>query len=668
MASERVALGYKARPAFAPFHRRKQRFGCIVAHRRAGKTVASIMDLIDHALRCTKQDGRFAYVAPYYAQAKDVVWAYVKRYTGQIPGAAINESELRVDLPNGARIRLYGADNYDRMRGIYLDGVVLDEYADQPPQAWREVIRPALADRQGWAVFIGTPKGRNAFHEVYQTATDNEDWFSLKLKASETGIVDQAELDAMRAQMSANEYNREMECDFDAAIEGAYYASLIADARTDGRVGDVTPDPNMTMRVYCDLGGAGAKADAFSMWAVQFVGMQIRVLNYYESQGQPAAEHLAWLREKGLTKAEIFLPHDGLTESGPNPGSWERTFREAGFSVTTLRGEGSGNSGAKAVRIEAVRRRLSSCWFDEKNTRAGIDALISYHEKRDEKRGVGLGPAHDWCLAVGTQVLTPHGWRLIEDFSVHDEVLTPCGARRILRSGIVRETREWAVVRGVRCTPEHRFFTSRGLVEAGELSPKDELWTRESLGLRILAFLSATLSFGFKAAITLATQEGRATDGGRFSYTGWFTRLCMVKYRLVMKSIILMITRSITARTILPQFLVSSIAANINQSLGSPAFAGFVGKSLVATRDLGQDAARSVGDGTMRELSANAEPAYNLTVEIDECYYVRGSDNQAYLVSNSSHGADAFGLMAVAYEIPVKAHKLDLSNLTRGRV
>lgn len=397
MATKTVDLGYRARPAFESFHRRKQRFGCIVAHRRAGKTVASVLDLIDAALRCDKPDGRFAYLAPYYAQAKDVVWAYVKRYAGQIPGTAINESELRVDLPNGARVRLYGADNYDRLRGIYLDGVVLDEFADQPPQAWREVIRPALADRKGWALFIGTPKGRNAFYDVYQAAVANEDWFDLKLKASETGIIPPEELAAMRSTMSANEYNRELECDFDAAIEGAYFAEGMAQARKDNRIGNVSADPLMAKRAYCDIGGPGAKADAFAMWICQFVGREIRVLDYYEAQGQPLAEHVQWLRERGHDRAEIFLPHDGLTESGPNPGSFESAFRDAGFSATTLRGEGSGSAGAKTVRIEAVRRLLPSVWFNEATTQGGRDALIAYHEKRDEKRGIGLGPEHDWA-------------------------------------------------------------------------------------------------------------------------------------------------------------------------------------------------------------------------------------------------------------------------------
>lgn len=355
------------------------------------------MDLIDAALRSDKQDPRFAYVAPYYAQAKDVVWSYVKQYTGNIPGVAINESELRVDFPNGARLRLYGADNYDRLRGIYLDGVVLDEFADQPPQAWREVIRPALADRQGWALFIGTPKGRNAFYDIYQQAVESDEWFDLKLKASETGLIAPEELAAMRRQMSSNEYNRELECDFDAAIEGAYFAEGMAEVVAGKRITDLAADPLMAIRAYCDIGGPGAKADAFTMWIAQFIGQRINVLDYYEAQGQPLAEHIHWLRERGWSRAEIFLPHDGLKEGGVNPGSFESAFKEAGYSATTLRGEGSGNAGAKAVRIEAVRRLMPRVWFDERRTKGGRDALLSYHEKRDEKRGIGLGPAHDWA-------------------------------------------------------------------------------------------------------------------------------------------------------------------------------------------------------------------------------------------------------------------------------
>lgn len=393
----RISLGYQARRPFEPLHRRKQRFGCIVAHRRAGKTVASIMDLIDAALRCDKPDPRFAYVAPYYAQAKDVVWAYVKRFAGQVPGATINESELRVDFAhNGARLRLYGADNYDRLRGIYLDGVVLDEFADQPPQAWREVIRPALADRQGWALFIGTPKGRNAFYDVYQTAVNSDEWFDLRLRASETGLVPQGELDAMRAQMSANEYNREMECDFDAAVEGAYFADEIAKARTDGRVGHWGEDPHLIVRLFADIGGTGAKSDNFVFWAHQVIGNNIRWVNHYEAQGQPIATHLNWLRSQGYTpdRAKIWLPHDGDTQDRVIDVSYRKAFEDAGYAVEVVANQGKG---AAMNRINRARQLFGRMTFDEGKTRAGLDALIAYHEKRDEKRGIGLGPNHDWA-------------------------------------------------------------------------------------------------------------------------------------------------------------------------------------------------------------------------------------------------------------------------------
>lgn len=390
MTETRVRLGYQARGPFKALHRRKERFGCIVAHRRAGKTVASIMDLIDAALRCEKADGRYAYVAPYYAQAKDVVWNYVKKYTAGIPGTTINESELRVDLPNGSRVRLYGADNYDRLRGIYLDGVVLDEYADQPPQAWTEVIRPALADRQGWALFIGTPKGRNAFYNVYQKATEDPEWFSMILRASETGLLPQSELDAMREDMSANEYRRELECDFDAAVEGAYFAESLEQARKENRIGAVPADPLMQYRAFWDIG----VRDACSIWVAQFIGREVRVLNYYEAVGQPLASHLSWLRDNGYGSALCVLPHDGAQRDKVTADRFEDHIRAAGFQVETVANAGKG---AYMKRIEAARRLFPSIWFNKGTTQGGIDCLAAYHEKRDDKRGFGLGPNHDWA-------------------------------------------------------------------------------------------------------------------------------------------------------------------------------------------------------------------------------------------------------------------------------
>ena len=394
----KITIPYKPRELFRAYHDRTERFASIVAHRRYGKTVGTINDAIRRAATFDKDDGRFGYVAPYRQQAKDVAWSYLKHFTAPIPGVEISESELHVTLPNNARLRLYGSDNYDAIRGIYLDGVILDEYADHHPQAWREVIRPALADRNGWATFIGTSKGKNAFYDIQVLAESSPDWFAMRLRASETGIIPQAELDAMRAQMSANEYAREMECDFDAAIEGAYYAEGLAAALRDGRIGHVSADPLLRLRAYCDIGGVGRKADAFTMWICQFVGREIRVLNYYEAQGQELSSHVHWLHQNGYEagKIDIYLPHDGAGQKGPYAGSWESAFRDAGFNVETIVGSGSGGAGAPLVRIESARRLFPSIWFDTK-TQTGRDVLAAYHEKRDDKRGVGLGPNHDWA-------------------------------------------------------------------------------------------------------------------------------------------------------------------------------------------------------------------------------------------------------------------------------
>jgi phage terminase large subunit len=388
-----VETGYQAREAFAPLHMRRERFAVVVAHRRAGKTVAAINDLVDAALRCTKPDPRFAYVAPYYTQAKDVAWLYLKNYTAAIPGVKFNESELRVDLPNGGRVRLYGADNYDRMRGIYLDGVVLDEYADMHPAAWSEVIRPALADRQGWAMFIGTPKGRNAFCDLYEKAIEAPDWFAMRLKASETGLIEPAELEALRREMSENEFLREMETSFDAAVDGAYFAPGLQAAENEGRICNLAADPLMTVRAYWDIGGSGAKADATAIWITQFIGREIRILDHYETRGQPLAEHLNWLRSHGWEKAQCVLPHDGASNDKVYAVSFESAIRSAEFDVRVYPNAGAG---AASMRIETARRLMPAMWWDRAKTKAGRDALAWYHERRDEKRGIGLGPEHDW--------------------------------------------------------------------------------------------------------------------------------------------------------------------------------------------------------------------------------------------------------------------------------
>lgn len=189
------------------------------------------------------------------------------------------------------------------------------------------------------------------------------------------------------------QYEHIWEGDFATAIEGAYYAAALLKARQEGRIGRVAADPLMACRAFVDIGGTGARADAFAMWIAQFVGHEIRVLDYYESQGQPLAAHVQWLRERGHEKAQIWLPHDGAAHDKVHDVTYESALRSAGFAVTVVPNQGSG---AAKQRIEAARRRFPSVWFNESTTQAGLDALGWYHEKRDEKRDVGLGPEHDW--------------------------------------------------------------------------------------------------------------------------------------------------------------------------------------------------------------------------------------------------------------------------------
>jgi hypothetical protein len=222
-------LGYKPRDYFVPFHQRTQRFSAIVAHRRAGKTVAALMDTIHRALKDTSGNARYAFGGPTYSQIKDVVWAYLKQYTHPLPNTRINEAELSVRLFNGNSIRLYSLDStaYDRMRGIYLDGMTIDEYEDCDPRALTEVIRPALADRLGWLSVIGTVKGRGPLYKMYREAQkDPLNWYSDVIKASESNAIDQKELAMMQVQMGHNEYQRELECSFD--VEG--YDQLVSGA------------------------------------------------------------------------------------------------------------------------------------------------------------------------------------------------------------------------------------------------------------------------------------------------------------------------------------------------------------------------------------------------------------------------------------------------------
>lgn len=408
-----IVIPYAPRIQFLPFHERATRWAAIVAHRRAGKTVACVNELIRAAVECPRKDPRFAYIAPLFNQAKDVAWGYLKEFTRPIPGVEYNETELRVDLPTGARIRLYGADNPDRLRGIYLDGAVLDEFADMSPRLWTEVVRPCLSDRQGWAVFIGTPKGRNTFWEIWDEAGKHSDWFRLMLKASETALLPKPELDDARRMMGDDRYRQEYECSFDAALLGSYYGKLLEQAEEDKRIGSVPYDTMVPVHTAWDLG----VVDATAIWFFQLAGAQIRVIDYYEASGQDLTHYAKILDSKPYKYGDHLLPHDAKVPEIGVSGARTRleTLQSLGLRSARV---------VKQVRVDdglnAARTILPRCAFDRVKCDQGLKALRQYHQEWDEERKTfALRPFHDWSshaadafryLAVGLDSIPDASW------------------------------------------------------------------------------------------------------------------------------------------------------------------------------------------------------------------------------------------------------------------
>lgn len=390
----RIELDYSPRAEFLPFHNRIQRWACLVAHRRAGKTVATINDVIKRAITENRPDGRYAYIAPLYNQSKDVAWSYLKKYAGPLLAGSPNETELRVDLINGARIRLYGADSPDRLRGLYLDGCVLDEYGDMRPAMWTDVIRPALSDRRGWAVFIGTPKGKNSFYEImhgsteFRGAVNDPDWYALTLKASDTSLIAPAELADARKQMGEDRYLQEYECSFDAAIQGAYYADALRRAEAESRIGRIPIDRGIPVHTAWDLG----LSDSTAIWFIQCVAKERRLIDYYEGSGVGLDHYAAVLKEKGYVYGRHYFPHDvSVHELGSGKSR-----------VDTLRGLGIVAEVGEAANVEdginATRRLLDQCWIDSERCARGLEALKSYRREYDDRlKDWKNRPLHDWA-------------------------------------------------------------------------------------------------------------------------------------------------------------------------------------------------------------------------------------------------------------------------------
>lgn len=386
-----VRLEYAPRWFQRRFHDDPARFKALVWHRRSGKTVAMVNHCIRGVLKAKGRDPQVAYIAPTYRMAKRIAWAYVKRYTAPIMGMKYSIADLTAIFPNGGKLMLLGAEHVDDLRGLYLDGAVLDEYGLMPPNAWEEVVLPTLLDRDGWGIVAGTPKGADPLKQAYTDALSDShpDWSGLMFKASETGAFSPETLELAKRNMSAAAYSQEFECSFEAVIVGAYYGEEIGLAVEQGRVCDIGCDGALGVTVAVDLG----MRDAFAVWFLQEhpSGGQIRAIDYREFTGKGLPAIKSEIDALGYRITRWCAPHDiAVRELGTGRSRLE-IGRELGmmFQASPQLSLQDG--------IEATRSILPLMWFDRKRCAKGLDALRQYRAEYEPEKGVWSKlPVHDW--------------------------------------------------------------------------------------------------------------------------------------------------------------------------------------------------------------------------------------------------------------------------------
>ena len=384
---------YKPRGYFRDFHLRKQRWAVLVAHRRAGKTVSVVNDLIEKASYNTRENPRYAYVAPLLRQAKDIAWQYVKDYAAPF-SPKVNESGLYVELsslPNKPRITLYGADNPDSFRGMYFDGVALDEFGNMRGSVFQEILLPALIDRRGWAVFMGTPNGPNHFRDMYYDALKDDSWFVNFLPYTKTNVLTEQDIAMMRKMMDEEQFAQEMECSFEASVRGAIYARQMEFAENEQRIGDFPLSRHQPVHLAMDLGHSDDTTMGF--FQTRFDGNLMG--HAHHDNMKPIAHYIKYLKDfcgdNKLKLGTVWLPHDAKARTLQTGRAIIDHFRDANIRpklvprLDLLDG------------IAATRAGFPSWYFNATQCEKLILALKSYHRKYDEEKKTFIDePVHDW--------------------------------------------------------------------------------------------------------------------------------------------------------------------------------------------------------------------------------------------------------------------------------
>ena len=382
----KITIPYKPRPLQQEIHKNLKRFNVLVCHRRFGKTVLTINEIIKKCLQNKLPRPRYYYISPTYSMSKRIAWDYLKHYTNVLPKMEYHETELRADLPNGGRIQLLGCERPQTLKGLYMDGVVLDEVAQMPPKLWTEIIRPALSDRKGFMIAIGTPAGHNSFFDLYNHGLHDEGWYAQSFKASETKVVDEEELEEAKRLMPPEIYEAEYECSFESSAIGAIYSQSLAKCDQENRVTKVPYDSTIKVDTYWDLG----MRDKTTIWFVQQKGSAIHLIDYFEDSGESLEYYAHILDERGYVYDTHYLPHDAnVREIGTGKSRLE--IAQSLGLVTSIVPKMSIEDG-----INAVRMTLSRCWFDYEKTKEGLDALRQYRWATSDKGETKNRPQHDW--------------------------------------------------------------------------------------------------------------------------------------------------------------------------------------------------------------------------------------------------------------------------------
>jgi len=397
-----IVIPYAPRSFQREVHKLREthRFGVLVCHRRFGKTVLGVNELQKSALTVDKPRPRVAYLGPTYRQSKAVSWDYMQYYARPVPDVQMNQSELRIDYPNLGQARIYGADNPDALRGIYLDDVVLDEYGLHPAKTYTEVIAPALVDRGGRALFCGTPNGKNQFYDIAEhakarQAAGDKEWFYVEYKASQTGLLDAAFLEQARAVMTPDEYAQEFECSFEASVKGAIYAREIEAARETKRITQVPIDPSLPVDTDWDLG----IGDAMAVWFSQSTRAgEVRLVDYHEASGEGFPYYAKMLSEKRYTYGKHWAPHDIQVRELSSGRSRLEVAASYGIKFDVTPRIHDRVAGEVEEGIHAARMLFARCWFDAERCKAGIEALMHYRRDYNQRLNeFKASPVHDWA-------------------------------------------------------------------------------------------------------------------------------------------------------------------------------------------------------------------------------------------------------------------------------